>query len=53
MDRVKFQALERAELGDLLALQGLTYEHIRRALGARERRASAPRATHRDSALEN
>jgi len=33
MDRVKFQALERAELGDLLALQGLTYEHIRRALG--------------------
>lgn len=33
MDSVKFQALERAELGDLLALQGLTYEHIKRALG--------------------
>lgn len=33
MDSVRLQALERAELNDLLALQGLTYEHIRRALG--------------------
>lgn len=34
MDRVRLEPLERAELIDTLALQGLTYEHIRRAMGA-------------------
>lgn len=34
MDKVRLEPLERAELIDTLALQGLTYEHIRRALGA-------------------
>lgn len=33
MDRVKLDPLERADLPDLEALQGLPYEHIRRALG--------------------
>lgn len=33
MDAVRFQVLERAELGDLIALQSLTYEHLRRAIG--------------------
>lgn len=34
MDKVRLEPLERAELIDTLALQGLTYEHIRRAVGA-------------------
>lgn len=33
MDRVKLDPLERADLQDIEALQGLPYEHIRRALG--------------------
>lgn len=34
MDKVRLEPLERAELIDTLALQGLTYEHMRRAVGA-------------------
>ena len=33
MDKVRLEPLERAELNDLEALQGLPYEHMRRAIG--------------------